>query len=142
MRVRIVGRTFLQPSLLRIQNDLVLVFFFFSFFLLFLFSPSSYFFFSVRLIDWFLIIIFKIFGSLQRVFPLNIWILISNFKLAYNMLCRPDGTVNHDLALRRKKEGRKKIFRRKKLEAEARVQREERWKRHHQKIIRRKGQPN
>lgn len=29
--------------------------------------------------------------------PLNTWILISNFKLAYNMLRRPDGTFNRDL---------------------------------------------
>ena len=35
---------------------------------------------------------------LQRVVPLNTWILISNFKLAYNMLRRPDGTFNRDLA--------------------------------------------
>ncbi|KAK1356080.1 Gibberellin receptor GID1 [Heracleum sosnowskyi] len=34
----------------------------------------------------------------QRVVPLNTWILISNFKLAYNMLRRPDGTFNRDLA--------------------------------------------
>ncbi|XP_075494247.1 gibberellin receptor GID1B-like [Primulina tabacum] len=33
----------------------------------------------------------------QRVVPLNTWILISNFKLAYNMLRRPDGTFNRDL---------------------------------------------
>lgn len=30
--------------------------------------------------------------------PLNTWILISNFKLAYNLLRRPDGTFNRDLA--------------------------------------------
>lgn len=30
--------------------------------------------------------------------PLNTWILISNFKLAYNMLRRPDGTFNRELA--------------------------------------------
>lgn len=29
--------------------------------------------------------------------PLNTWILISNFKLAYNLLRRPDGTFNRDL---------------------------------------------
>nr|UXL73226.1 B-type GID1 protein b2 [Jasminum sambac] len=34
----------------------------------------------------------------KRVVPLNTWILISNFKLAYNMLRRPDGTFNRDLA--------------------------------------------
>nr|UXL73227.1 B-type GID1 protein b3 [Jasminum sambac] len=34
----------------------------------------------------------------QRVVPLNTWILISNFKLSYNMLRRPDGTFNRDLA--------------------------------------------
>ncbi|CAH9115153.1 unnamed protein product [Cuscuta epithymum] len=33
-----------------------------------------------------------------KVVPLNTWILISNFKLAYNMLRRPDGTFNRDLA--------------------------------------------
>ncbi|KAG8389408.1 hypothetical protein BUALT_Bualt02G0226100 [Buddleja alternifolia] len=33
----------------------------------------------------------------KRVVPLNTWILISNFKLAYNMLRRPDGTFNRDL---------------------------------------------
>ncbi|KAH6808431.1 alpha/beta-Hydrolases superfamily protein, partial [Perilla frutescens var. frutescens] len=32
-----------------------------------------------------------------RVVPLNTWILISNFKLAYNILRRPDGTFNRDL---------------------------------------------
>ncbi|KAK3014115.1 hypothetical protein RJ639_007907 [Escallonia herrerae] len=32
------------------------------------------------------------------VVPLNTWILISNFKLAYNMLRRPDGTFNRHLA--------------------------------------------
>lgn len=30
--------------------------------------------------------------------PLNTWVLISNFKLAYNLLRRPDGTFNRDLA--------------------------------------------
>nr|AZL47122.1 gibberellin binding protein [Panax ginseng] len=34
----------------------------------------------------------------KRVVPLNTWILISNFKLAYNMQRRPDGTINRDLA--------------------------------------------
>ncbi|XP_059660551.1 gibberellin receptor GID1B-like [Cornus florida] len=34
----------------------------------------------------------------KRVVPLNTWILISNFKLAYNMLRRSDGTFNRDLA--------------------------------------------
>ncbi|XP_027116293.2 gibberellin receptor GID1B-like [Coffea arabica] len=34
----------------------------------------------------------------KRVVPLNTWILISNFKLAYNMLRRPDGTFNRELA--------------------------------------------
>ncbi|KAL9248075.1 hypothetical protein vseg_021437 [Gypsophila vaccaria] len=33
-----------------------------------------------------------------RVVPLNTWILISNFKLAYNLLRRPDGTFNRHLA--------------------------------------------
>ncbi|KZV45588.1 hypothetical protein F511_27198 [Dorcoceras hygrometricum] len=33
----------------------------------------------------------------KRVVPLNTWILISNFKLVYNMLRRPDGTFNRDL---------------------------------------------
>ncbi|XP_047181995.1 gibberellin receptor GID1C-like [Vigna umbellata] len=32
------------------------------------------------------------------VVSLNMWVLISNFKLAYNLLCRPDGTFNRDLA--------------------------------------------
>lgn len=32
------------------------------------------------------------------VVPLNMWVLISNFKLAYNLLRRPDGTFNRDLA--------------------------------------------
>ncbi|KAL0418789.1 UNVERIFIED_CONTAM: Gibberellin receptor GID1B [Sesamum radiatum] len=34
---------------------------------------------------------------MQRVVPLNTWILISNFKLAYHMLRRPDGTFNREL---------------------------------------------
>ncbi|KAF3653091.1 Gibberellin receptor GID1 [Capsicum annuum] len=34
----------------------------------------------------------------KRVVPLNTWILISNFKLAYNMLRRSDGTFNRYLA--------------------------------------------
>ncbi|KNA22121.1 hypothetical protein SOVF_036450 [Spinacia oleracea] len=34
----------------------------------------------------------------KRVVPLNTWILISNFKLHYNMLRRPDGTFNRHLA--------------------------------------------
>lgn len=34
----------------------------------------------------------------KKVVPLNTWILISNFKLAYNMLRRSDGTFNRDLA--------------------------------------------
>ncbi|KAK4407079.1 Gibberellin receptor GID1B [Sesamum angolense] len=33
----------------------------------------------------------------KRVVPLNTWILISHFKLAYNMLRRDDGTFNRDL---------------------------------------------
>ncbi|KAL3644835.1 Gibberellin receptor gid1b [Castilleja foliolosa] len=33
----------------------------------------------------------------KRLVPLNTWILISNFKLAYNMLRRSDGTFNRDL---------------------------------------------
>ncbi|GAA0143583.1 deacetylase [Lithospermum erythrorhizon] len=37
-------------------------------------------------------------NSNQRVVPLNTWILISKLKLAYNMLRRPDGTFNRDLA--------------------------------------------
>ena len=32
------------------------------------------------------------------VVPLNMWVLISNFKLAYNLLRRPDGTFNRHLA--------------------------------------------
>lgn len=34
----------------------------------------------------------------KRAVPLNTWILISNFKLAYNLLRRPDGTFNRHLA--------------------------------------------
>ncbi|EXC34655.1 Gibberellin receptor GID1B [Morus notabilis] len=34
----------------------------------------------------------------KRVVPLNTWVLISNFKLAYNLLRRSDGTFNRDLA--------------------------------------------
>ncbi|XP_010524001.1 PREDICTED: gibberellin receptor GID1B-like [Tarenaya hassleriana] len=34
----------------------------------------------------------------KRIVPLNTWVLISNFKLAYNILRRPDGTFNRDLA--------------------------------------------
>lgn len=34
----------------------------------------------------------------RTVVPLNTWILISNFKLAYNLLRRPDGTFNRHLA--------------------------------------------
>ncbi|XP_049351780.1 gibberellin receptor GID1C-like [Solanum verrucosum] len=34
----------------------------------------------------------------KRVVPLNTWILISNFKLSYNLLRRPDGTFNRHLA--------------------------------------------
>ncbi|KAL3649093.1 Gibberellin receptor gid1b [Castilleja foliolosa] len=33
----------------------------------------------------------------KRVVPLHTWILISNFKLSYNILRRPDGTFNRDL---------------------------------------------
>lgn len=33
----------------------------------------------------------------KRVVPLNTWILISTFKLSYNMLRRPDGTFNREL---------------------------------------------
>ncbi|XP_077240600.1 gibberellin receptor GID1C-like isoform X2 [Tasmannia lanceolata] len=32
------------------------------------------------------------------VVPLNTWVLISNFKLAYNLLRRPDGSINRHLA--------------------------------------------
>ncbi|XP_043710569.1 gibberellin receptor GID1C-like [Telopea speciosissima] len=35
---------------------------------------------------------------LNTVVPLNTWILISNFKIAYNLLRRPDGTFNRHLA--------------------------------------------
>lgn len=34
----------------------------------------------------------------KRVVPLNTWVLISNFKLSYNILRRPDGTFNRHLA--------------------------------------------
>ncbi|KAL3537979.1 hypothetical protein ACH5RR_001345 [Cinchona calisaya] len=34
----------------------------------------------------------------KLVVPLNTWILISNFKLSYNLLRRPDGTFNRHLA--------------------------------------------
>jgi gibberellin receptor GID1 len=34
----------------------------------------------------------------KRVVPLNTWVLIYNFKLAYNLLRRPDGTFNRHLA--------------------------------------------
>ncbi|XP_010244605.1 PREDICTED: gibberellin receptor GID1C-like [Nelumbo nucifera] len=34
----------------------------------------------------------------KMVVPLNTWILISNFKVAYNLLRRPDGTFNRHLA--------------------------------------------
>lgn len=34
----------------------------------------------------------------KRVVPLNTWVLISNFKLAYNLLRRSDGTFNRELA--------------------------------------------
>ncbi|KNA20901.1 hypothetical protein SOVF_048080 [Spinacia oleracea] len=34
----------------------------------------------------------------KKVVPLNTWILISNFKLAYNLLRRPDGTFNRELS--------------------------------------------
>ncbi|KAL6954337.1 Gibberellin receptor gid1b [Sarracenia purpurea var. burkii] len=34
----------------------------------------------------------------KKVVPLNTWILISQFKLAYNILRRPDGTFDRDLA--------------------------------------------
>uniref|UniRef100_A0A2P2KSZ9 Gibberellin receptor GID1C n=2 Tax=Rhizophora mucronata TaxID=61149 RepID=A0A2P2KSZ9_RHIMU len=33
----------------------------------------------------------------KMVVPLNTWVLISNFKLAYNLLRRPDGTFNRHL---------------------------------------------
>eukprot|EP01018_Ginkgo_biloba_P039749 Gb_36988 [translate_table: standard] len=38
------------------------------------------------------------FNEAKMVVPLNTWILISNFKLAYNLLRRPDGTFNRHLA--------------------------------------------
>nr|AZL47117.1 gibberellin binding protein [Panax ginseng] len=34
----------------------------------------------------------------KMVVPLNTWVLISNFKLAYNLLRRPDGSFNRHLA--------------------------------------------
>ncbi|XP_050363567.1 gibberellin receptor GID1B-like [Argentina anserina] len=34
----------------------------------------------------------------KKVVPLNTWVLISNFKLAYNLLRRSDGTFNRELA--------------------------------------------
>ncbi|KAF2594598.1 hypothetical protein F2Q70_00044295, partial [Brassica cretica] len=34
----------------------------------------------------------------KRIVPLNTWVLISNFKLAYNLLRRPDGSFNRHLA--------------------------------------------
>lgn len=34
----------------------------------------------------------------KRVVPLNTWVLISNFKLAYTLLRRPDGSFNRHLA--------------------------------------------
>ncbi|KAI4365673.1 hypothetical protein MLD38_021637 [Melastoma candidum] len=34
----------------------------------------------------------------KRIVPLNTWVLISNFKLAYNLLRRADGSFNRDLA--------------------------------------------
>ncbi|GLT95029.1 hypothetical protein SLE2022_127350 [Rubroshorea leprosula] len=34
----------------------------------------------------------------KMVVPLNTWVLISNFKLVYNLLRRPDGTFNRHLA--------------------------------------------
>ncbi|KAJ7977475.1 Gibberellin receptor [Quillaja saponaria] len=34
----------------------------------------------------------------KSVVPLNTWVLISNFKLAYNLLRRADGTINRELA--------------------------------------------
>ncbi|KAL8252952.1 hypothetical protein R6Q59_036645 [Mikania micrantha] len=34
----------------------------------------------------------------KKVVPLHTWILISNLKLSYNMLRRPDGTFNRELA--------------------------------------------
>ncbi|KAM7272696.1 hypothetical protein ACFE04_027359 [Oxalis oulophora] len=38
------------------------------------------------------------YGVHMMVVPLNTWVLISNFKLAYNLLRRPDGTFNRHLA--------------------------------------------
>ncbi|XP_021730867.1 gibberellin receptor GID1B-like [Chenopodium quinoa] len=38
------------------------------------------------------------FNECKKVVPLNTWILISNFKLAYNLLRRPDGTFNRELS--------------------------------------------
>eukprot|EP00252_Welwitschia_mirabilis_P025060 TRINITY_DN7690_c0_g1_i1.p1 TRINITY_DN7690_c0_g1~~TRINITY_DN7690_c0_g1_i1.p1 ORF type:complete len:372 (-),score=-46.06 TRINITY_DN7690_c0_g1_i1:572-1687(-) len=38
------------------------------------------------------------YNEAKTVVPLNTWILISNFKLIYNMLRRPDGTFNRHLA--------------------------------------------
>ncbi|XP_041991823.1 gibberellin receptor GID1B-like [Salvia splendens] len=35
--------------------------------------------------------------EVNRVVPLHTWILISTFKLSYNLLRRPDGTFNRDL---------------------------------------------
>ncbi|XP_043709236.1 gibberellin receptor GID1C-like [Telopea speciosissima] len=37
-------------------------------------------------------------SKVETVVPLNTWILISNFKIAYNLLRRPDGTFNRHLA--------------------------------------------
>lgn len=34
----------------------------------------------------------------KKVVPLNTWVLISNFKVSYNMLRRPDGTIDRHLA--------------------------------------------
>nr|ACN86358.1 GID1-3 [Gossypium hirsutum] len=34
----------------------------------------------------------------RRVVPLNTWVLISNFKVAYNLQRRPDGTFDRDLS--------------------------------------------
>lgn len=34
----------------------------------------------------------------KKIVPLNTWILISNFKLAYNLLRRPDGSFNRELS--------------------------------------------
>nr|GMD72975.1 gibberellin receptor GID1B-like [Ipomoea batatas] len=38
------------------------------------------------------------FRESQSVVPLNTWVLISNFKVSYNLLRRPDGTFNRNLA--------------------------------------------